>query len=71
MLGPVELVVFKVLFDRTKDWADVEAVLAAGSATAAEVEAPLVALLGADDPGVVRLAEAASRARGPAENQSS
>jgi hypothetical protein len=62
VLGPVELVLFKALFDRTRDWADVEAVLAAGSATAAELEQRLVALVGADDARVGRLAEAARRA---------
>lgn len=30
ILGPIELVVFKAMFDRTKDWADIEAVVAAG-----------------------------------------
>ena len=62
MLGPVELVLFKALFDRTKDWADVEAVLAAGSTSAAEVEPALAALVGAEDPRLARLAEAARRA---------
>ncbi|MDT7547112.1 MAG: hypothetical protein QOE99_3222 [Actinomycetota bacterium] len=62
VLGPVELVLFKALFDRTKDWADVEAVLAAGSTSAAEVEPALAALVGADDPRLARLAEAARRA---------
>jgi hypothetical protein len=62
VLGPVELVLFKGFYDRTKDWADVEAVLAAGSTTVAEVEPRLVTLVGADDPRVARLAEAARRA---------
>lgn len=62
VLGPVELVLFKALFDRTKDWADVEAVLAAGSAPYAVIEAALSELVGADDTRLSRLAEAARRA---------
>ena len=31
VLGPIELAVFKVMFDRTRDWADVEAMLGAGT----------------------------------------
>lgn len=30
MLPQVELGVFKVMFDRTRDWADIEAMLGAG-----------------------------------------
>jgi hypothetical protein len=64
VLGPVDVVLFKALFDRTKDWADIEAVLAAGSATAAEVRDALVQVLGEEDPRVAKLAEAARRSRG-------
>ena len=31
--GPVELAVFKAMFDRTRDWADIEAMLGAGNLT--------------------------------------
>jgi hypothetical protein len=61
VLGPVELVVFKALFDRTKDWADIEAVLAAGSTTADEVQLALVEVVGAADPRVAKLVDAARR----------
>jgi hypothetical protein len=62
VLGPVELVVFKALFDRTKDWADVEAVLAAGSTTPGQVRPALAELVGADDPRLGKLDDAARRA---------
>lgn len=62
VLGPVELLVFKAVFDRTKDWADVEAVLAAGSTTEADVTRALVDLVGEGDLRVVKLARAARRA---------
>ena len=62
VLGPVELAVFKAMFDRTKDWADIEAVLAAGTASAAEVRAALLPMLGDGDPRLERLDEAAQRA---------
>jgi hypothetical protein len=61
VLGPVDLVVFKALFDRTKDWADIEAVLAAGSTTPAAVQQALIDVVGADDPRVAKLAEAIRR----------
>lgn len=64
VLGPVELLVFKALFDRTKDWADVEAVLAAGSTTEAEVSRALRDLVGEQDPRMTKLARAARRAAG-------
>ena len=64
VLGPVELAVFKAMFDRTKDWADIEAMLAAGTLAAGDVRASLVAMTGDEDPRVARLAEAQRRATG-------
>ena len=64
VLGPVELVVFKVMFDRTRDWADVEAVIEAGRVDLAAVRATLRTLLGPDDPKFARLAETERRVRG-------
>ena len=57
VLGPVELLVFKVMFDRTQDWADVEAVIAAGEVDVDDVRAGLDQLLDPDDPRLARLAE--------------
>lgn len=60
VLGPVELAVFKVMFDRTKDWADIEAMLAAGSLDREAVRAAVVEMVGAGDARVSRL-DATSR----------
>jgi len=63
VLGPVELAVFKAMFDRTKDWADIEAVLAAGSASVEAIRAGLGSMLDDEDPRWSRLAAAAGRER--------
>jgi hypothetical protein len=62
VLGPVELVVFKVMFDRTLDWADVEAAIEAGVVDTNAVRAALDTLLEPDDPRLERLADIARRA---------
>jgi hypothetical protein len=56
VLGCTSLVVFKALFGRTRDWADVEAVADAGSADLTEANAWVRRVLGADDPISRRLA---------------
>lgn len=61
ILGPVELVVFKAAFNRTKDWADIEAVVAAEAVDVDAVQALLTELVGADDPRLARLDEAVER----------
>lgn len=61
VLGPVELAVFKALFDRTRDWADIEAMLEAGNLDVDAVRDHLVRLVGKDDARVGRLAEAVRR----------
>jgi hypothetical protein len=55
VLGCTALVVFKALFDRTKDWADIEAVIEAGAADLPEAQAWVERVLGPDDPIVRRL----------------
>jgi hypothetical protein len=55
ILGPVELAVFKIMFDRTRDWADLEAMLAAGTLDATAVDRSLANLLERDDPRFERL----------------
>lgn len=57
VLAPTELAVFKALFDRTKDWADIEAMLAAGALDRDELAARLRGMLGAEDHRVARLAD--------------
>lgn len=58
VLGPVELAVFKAMFDRTKDWADVEAMIAAQRLDVDLVRESLRAMLGSDDYRFARLDEA-------------
>jgi hypothetical protein len=55
VLGATELVVFKAFFDRTKDWADIEAMLAVGTPDPHRALGWLVDLLGPDDERVDRL----------------
>jgi hypothetical protein len=62
VLGPAELAVFKVMFDRTQDWADVEAMLAAGMLDVEAVRAELTTLLDVGDERFARLDEAVRRA---------
>ena len=50
-----DLAVFKAFFDRTKDWADLEEMHAAGSLDVDAVIGVLVRYLGADDQRIVRL----------------
>ncbi|MEO1057496.1 MAG: hypothetical protein AAFY28_11335 [Actinomycetota bacterium] len=50
-----DLAVFKAFFDRTKDWADLEAMRDAGTLDHDAVAGVLVRYLGGDDPRVARL----------------
>ena len=67
VLGPDELAVFKAMFDRTRDWADIEALIAAGTVDLDEVRRMLLTLVGEDDARFARLDEAARRAAMPEE----
>jgi hypothetical protein len=60
VLGPVELAVFKAMFDRTRDWADIEEMLAAGTLDLDAVRQTLLTLLEAGDPRLARLEAAAA-----------
>jgi len=62
VLGPLELAIFKAMFDRTKDWADVEAMLAAGTLDPDALRDALKAMLGTDDPRIDRVEDAERRA---------
>ena len=62
VLGPVELAVFKVMFDRTRDWADIEAMVAAATLDVDAVREALHQMLDADDARFARLDEAIERA---------
>ncbi|MFN3219950.1 MAG: hypothetical protein ACE367_25960 [Acidimicrobiales bacterium] len=50
-----DLAVFKAFFDRTKDWADLEEMAAAGTLGIETVSGILVRYLGGDDPRIERL----------------
>lgn len=55
VLGAVELVLFKALFDRPKDWVDISAVVEAGAVDDPDaVRRGLVELVGRTDPRVER-----------------
>jgi hypothetical protein len=61
ILGPVELAVFKAMFDRTRDWADIEAMVAAETLDLEAVRATLTTMLESDDERLARLDEAVRR----------
>ncbi|MEA2273469.1 MAG: hypothetical protein QOI98_2177 [Solirubrobacteraceae bacterium] len=61
ILAATELAVFKVMFDRTQDWADIEAMVAAGTLDVDAVRATLRRMLGADDPRFARLDDAVEK----------
>lgn len=67
ILGPIELAVFKTMFDRTRDWADIEAMISAGTLDLDAVRATLRMMLPEEDQRFDRLAEAARQAREEAE----
>jgi hypothetical protein len=66
VLGPVELAVFKAMFDRTRDWADIEAMLAVESLDVDTVREVLQTMFATDDHRLARLEEALLRARAEA-----
>ncbi|MBI4729549.1 MAG: hypothetical protein HY775_08650 [Acidobacteria bacterium] len=55
VLGAEALIVFKAMFNRTRDWADIEAMLDAGSVDGHRALERLRSLLGESDPAVARL----------------
>jgi hypothetical protein len=65
ILAATELVVFKAFFDRTRDWADIEAMLDAHTPDVHAALGWLVDLLGADDRRVTRLRDVLRRSPVP------
>ncbi|MDA0977223.1 MAG: hypothetical protein O3B72_01590 [Proteobacteria bacterium] len=51
-----DIAILKVFFNRTKDWADLEAMVEAGTIRIPEVTARIIEYLGADDERVAKLA---------------
>lgn len=64
VLDCTDLAVFKAFFDRTKDWADIEAMVDVGAVDVVALRRSLVELLGPDDARLDRL-DAAVRAERP------
>jgi hypothetical protein len=62
VLGPVELAAFKAMFDRTRDWADIEAMLVAQTLDLDALRTTLERLIDTDDGRFERIATAARRA---------
>lgn len=62
VLGPLELAAFKAMFGRTRDWADIEEMLAAGSLSPEDLHAVIREMVGPDDERHARIDEAARRA---------
>ncbi|MBA2428404.1 MAG: hypothetical protein H0V55_01590, partial [Thermoleophilaceae bacterium] len=58
-----ELAVFKAMFDRTRDWADLEAMVAAGTLDVDSVAVGLREMLGKDEARLSRLEDLVRRAR--------
>jgi hypothetical protein len=63
VLAPIELAIFKVMFDRTRDWADIEAMLAAETVDADAVRDGVRGMLDPDDPRFARLDDAVRQAQ--------
>jgi hypothetical protein len=55
VLGCTALAVFKALLSRTKDWADIEEMVAAGEMNPADALSWVAQIVGADDPAVARM----------------
>lgn len=56
VLDCISLIVFKAMFNRTRDWADIEAILEAGDEAGRSALERVRQLLGAGDPATIRLA---------------
>jgi hypothetical protein len=66
VLTATDLMVFKMLFDRRKDWADIESLIRAGAGDPAEAVGWVAQIVGPNDPRLAKLHEL--RAEVQAEN---
>lgn len=64
-LSCYDLAVFKAFFNRTRDWADLEAMQEAGTLDCNAVTAQLIGMLGMDDERIEKLQALATKAGGP------
>lgn len=62
VLAPLELAFFKAMFDRTRDWADIEEMLSARSFDPDALASLVREHVGDDDPRLARLSDAVARA---------
>ncbi len=62
VLGPLELAAFKVMFGRTRDWGDIEEMIAAGTLDVDRLHEAVRAMVGPDDERHARIDEAARKA---------
>jgi hypothetical protein len=62
VLGPVELAAFKAMFDRTRDWADIESMLEAETLDVAALRKTLRGLVAESDERFRRIEDAVQRA---------
>lgn len=56
ILGAEDLAVFKALFDRSRNWADIDEIATAGALDRKEAAERLASLLDRSDPRIIRLA---------------
>jgi hypothetical protein len=64
VLGPVELAAFKAMLDRTRDWADIEEMFAAGTLEPSELHTAVGSMVGPDDERHARIEQSTRRAGG-------
>lgn len=57
VMGATDLMVFKAMFDRSKDWVDIESMIESKAGDVAEATALLTEFLGAEDSRIRRLVE--------------
>jgi hypothetical protein len=72
VISPTDLTVFKAMFNRTKDWSDIEGMLRAGTVDDAEALKWVATILGEDHPSYIRLSRLIEEVRtNPDANDSS
>jgi hypothetical protein len=63
VLGPRELAIFKAVFDRPRDWGDLDRMAESGTLEIAALRDALIEMFGADDARLARLADLEERYR--------
>jgi hypothetical protein len=65
VIGPVELAIFKAMYDRNRDWPDIEGMIRAGTLDVDAVRKTLSEMFGPDDRRLARLEEVVQEAAKP------